>query len=113
MQNEVEAFLVIFKEKMRIWDVVFRDDRGKNLQTLVELELKPKDRTHILENLHSSDYSSGPKQDRMYAGADMWIFGVFIKNREVYIKITLGAKGCSVVCISFHISEHPLVYPFK
>jgi hypothetical protein len=38
---EVGNFLENFKEKMKIWDVLFRDDRGKNTQTLVELELRP------------------------------------------------------------------------
>ena len=36
---------------MKIWDVVFRDDRGKNTQALLDLELRPIDRKKILENL--------------------------------------------------------------
>ena len=35
-----------------------------------------------------------------------------IKEQEVYIKITLG-RGTSALCISFHIAEHPMNYPFK
>jgi hypothetical protein len=27
---EVATFLNDFKEKMKVWDVLFRDDRGKN-----------------------------------------------------------------------------------
>ena len=34
------------------------------------------------------------------------VFGI------IYIKITLG-KGASALCISFHIAEHPMNYPFK
>jgi hypothetical protein len=53
MNNEsgVNAFLKDFKEKMKFWDVLFRDDRGKNIQTLIELELRPIDRKVILESL--------------------------------------------------------------
>ncbi len=29
-EAEVASFLKDFKEKMNIWDVLFRDDRGKN-----------------------------------------------------------------------------------
>jgi hypothetical protein len=42
----------------------------------------------------------------------MWVFGKDVKGQEVYIKITLG-KGSSALCISFHIAEHPMNYPFK
>jgi hypothetical protein len=40
-EAEVITFLKKFKEKMEIWDVLFRDDRGKNAQALVDLELRP------------------------------------------------------------------------
>ena len=40
-EKEVVAFLKDFKIKMGIWDVLFRDERGKNAQTLVTLELRP------------------------------------------------------------------------
>jgi hypothetical protein len=44
----------------------------------------------------------------LYGGADMWIFGKTIKGQEVYIKITLGFAGAQVICISFHVAEHPM-----
>ena len=53
----------------------------------------------VLEDLSIFDYSEGPKSDTMLDGADMWIFGRVINSREVYIKITLGAVGLSVICI--------------
>ena len=33
-EKEVTAFLKDFKTKMEIWDILFRDERGKNAQTL-------------------------------------------------------------------------------
>jgi hypothetical protein len=44
---------------------------------------------------------------------EMWVFGKNVKGQEVYIKIMLGQPGRSTICISFHIAEHPLNYPFK
>ena len=41
-KNEVEHFLSLFKEKVKIYDIVFRDDRGKNMQTLAELDITPR-----------------------------------------------------------------------
>lgn len=59
-KTEVEQFLREFKEKMRITTVFFRDDRGKNAQTLSDLEIRPIDREKTLLNLKVEDYAEGP-----------------------------------------------------
>lgn len=110
---EVASFLKDFKEKMRFWDVLFRDERGKNAQALVDLELRPIDRKAILEALEAKDYSEGPLEETLYKGTDMWVFGKTVKKKEVYIKITMGAAGSSVICISFHLAQHKMNYPLK
>ncbi len=112
-EKEVTIFLKDFKTKMGIWDVLFRDERGKNSQALANLELRPNERKAILERLTAKDYSQGPLQEILYGGSDMWVFGKTIKKQEVYIKITLGAMGASVICISFHLAEHKMPYPLK
>lgn len=112
-EKEVTAFLKDFKTKMSIWDVLFRDDRGKNAQALAALELRPIERKAILESVTAKDYSQGPIAEKLYCGSDMWVFGKTIKKQEVYIKITLGAMGTSVICISFHLAEHKMHYPLK
>ena len=112
-KEEVNVFLKNFKQKMQIWDVLFRDDRGKNSQTLAELELRPIDRKKVLEKLKVENYCGGPSEEKLYGGSAMWVFGQVINKKEVYIKITLGVKGASVICISFHIAEHRLKYPLK
>ncbi|OFY96826.1 MAG: toxin [Bacteroidetes bacterium RIFCSPLOWO2_12_FULL_31_6] len=110
---EVASFLKEFKEKMKFWDVLFRDDRGKNAQALVDLELRPIERKTILETLETKDYSEGPLEETLYKGTDMWVFGKIIKKKEVYIKITMGAMGSNVICISFHLAQHRMNYPLK
>ncbi len=40
-KEEVEAFLAEFHQKMKIWEIRIRDDRGKNTQALFDLELSP------------------------------------------------------------------------
>lgn len=112
-EKEIASFLKEFKEKMKIWEILFRDDRGKNAQALVDLELRPIDRKMTLERLVVQDYSEGPLEEKLYGGSDMWVFGKQIKTKEVYIKISLGAHGNSVICISFHIAEHTMNYPLK
>ena len=113
LENIVNSFLRDFKQKMKIWDILFRDDRGKNTKCLLELELRPIERTKILEDLKLEDYSEGPIEELLYGGSDMWVFGKTVKGSQIYIKITLGAYGSSVICISFHIAEHKMNYPFQ
>ena len=36
---EVEKFLKQFHQKLKIYNIIFRDDRGKNIRTLAELEI--------------------------------------------------------------------------
>ena len=110
---EVATFLNDFKEKMKFWDVLFRDDRGKNTQALVDLEIRPIERNAILNAIETRDYSEGPLEEKMYGGEDMWVFGKTIKKKEVYIKITIGPMGSSVICISFHLAQHKINYPLK
>jgi hypothetical protein len=38
---EVENFLKQFHQKLKIYNIIFRDDRGKNIRTLAELEITP------------------------------------------------------------------------
>ena len=98
---------------MKFWGILYRDDRGKNTQALVDLEFRPIDRKRILKKLETKDYNQGPIEEVLYGGSDMWVFGKTLKKKEVYIKITLGAFGGNVICISFHLAEHKMQYPLK
>lgn len=40
-QQEVEKYLKELKVKMKVFGILFLDDRGKNQQTLYELEISP------------------------------------------------------------------------
>ena len=113
LEQDVNTFLKEFKAKMKIWSVLFRDDSGKNAQTLADLELRPVDRKKVLENLKTEDYSEGPIEDTLNKSTDMWIFGKEVKRNEIYIKISIAYAGASVICISFHIAEHNMNYPLK
>ncbi|CAA7389329.1 hypothetical protein [Chryseobacterium fistulae] len=113
MEEDVSKFLNEFKTKLEIWGVLFRDDRGKNFQSLADLEITPSNRMDILKNLQLEDYSEGPLEEKLNGGEDMWVFGRIIKSKEVYIKISYGRLGTSVICISFHIAEYKMEYPLK
>jgi hypothetical protein len=111
--NEIKAFLQDFHIKMDIWGIIVRDDRGKNTQTILDLEITKAHRNKVLKELEVEDYSDGPKEEKLYGGADMWVFGKTVKEKEIYIKITMGVHGSKVICISFHIAERKMSYPYK
>lgn len=111
--GEIQQFLNDFHLKMGIWGIVFRDDRGKNTQSLLDLEITKAERNRILTALKISDYSEGPNEDTLNNAADMWVFGKTIKGKEIYIKITMGICNSQVICISFHVASHQMNYPCR
>lgn len=111
--EEVKAFLDQFNIKAQVFGIRFRDDREKNKEALLELEITPMQREVIVKSLMPQDYVEGPVIDVLNETGEMWVFGKDVKGREVYIKITLGYENGQTICISFHIAEHPLTYPFK
>jgi hypothetical protein len=113
-KKHIEQFLKNFKTKMKIFDILFLDDRGKNTDTLANLEITPRTRKKLLEELLPEDYSDGPLAASLYGGgAEMWVFGKWVRAKEIYIKVTLGFPGNAVICISFHLAEYPMKYPFQ
>ncbi|NSL89293.1 toxin [Chitinophaga sp. Mgbs1] len=109
----MKRFLTDFSIKLNLWNIIYRNDRGKNLQALLDLDITPNKRTAIIRQLLATDYSQGPVNDTLHGGTQMWVFGKMHNEVEIYIKITLGNPGASVICISFHKAEFPMKYPLK
>ncbi len=112
-KQEVETYLKELKAKIDFFDILFLDDRGKNQQTLHDLEISPAKRKEIISSLKVEDYSQGPLDEKLRGILPMWVFGKQVKKKEVYIKVSMGIENTGAVCISFHIAEHPINYPFK
>lgn len=110
---EVQAFLNDFHLKLKIWDILYRDDRKKNIQTLLDLEITKAQRRETIESLIFVDYSEGPLADILNDNVPLWVFGKMLKKKLIYIKITLGSLNNPVICISFHEAEHAMSFPFK
>ena len=111
--EDVKAFLDQFNIKAEVFGIVFKDDRPKNRKALVQLDLTQLQREVIVKSLLPQDYVEGPVIDVLNQKGEMWVFGKDVKGQEVYIKITLGYENGQTICISFHIAERPLMYPFK
>lgn len=112
-RTDVESYLRELRDKINFFDVAFRP-RGKNLDSLVLLDITPTERLNYLQRLTADNYFSGPNADAYDPTCpDFYEFGIEIKGKEVYIKISLGRPNKRVDCMSFHIAERRIAYPLK
>lgn len=110
---EVKQYLDKLRTKINIFGILFRDDRGKNQETLAILEITPIQRKEIIKELKPEDYVEGPLEEKLHGMLSMWVFGKTVRNHEIYIKVSMGTENNQAVCISFHLAEHPMTYPLK
>lgn len=112
-KDQVENFLNEFLTKLNFFDVIFLN-RDKNRETLLILEISALQRIEYLKSLKAENYFDGPNVDAFDPDSPPnWEFGMSIKGYELYIKINLGKTNKRVMCISFHIAEQEIIYPFK
>ena len=113
-RHEVQRFLDDFFVKYRIFDILFTERKNpKNAQALLLLEISPAKRRQLIEAITVDDYIEGPLADTLYQIGDMWVFGKAFKEHQLYIKISMGRPNANVLCISFHVAERLIRYPFK
>lgn len=112
-REDISRFLQHFMDKSKVFGIIFRDDRGKNQQTLFDLEISGTDRRKIVMSLVVEDYVDGPLEDNLNKISSMWVFGKKVKGIDIYIKISMGHPNSSTICISFHVAERELDYKLK
>ena len=106
--------LALFQAKKFVSEgsVSFADERDKNIETLLALDMTVDDVYEELMKLEVENYCSGPSDDRDTGDPQcIWEFGQIVKGREIYIKLKLTI--CNMVDISFHFPERPLYYHYK
>lgn len=81
--QEVERFLKELQTKVDFFGIIFLDDRGKNAQTLHDLEISPSSRKEVIKKLKPEDYSEGPLEEKMRGILPLWIFGKEVNSYEV------------------------------
>ena len=81
-KEEVQRFLNQMKEKIKVFGIIYRDDRGKNAQTLIDLEIAPKYRDSVIINIEVEDYSEGPVIDTLHQCGEIRLFGKDDKRQE-------------------------------
>lgn len=111
-KDEVRAFLREFRSLMKNSDF-YVINRYENIQGLLALGINEKIRKNELLSLNVLNYSSGPTPDDDCSGV-VWILGKIVRSKEVYIKLKIfqQARGNKAICLSFHLAERKLTYPF-
>lgn len=112
-KEDVGKFLDNFHIKVKIFGIRFRDDRDKNRNSLLDLEISPRMSEKVVLSLEWLDYSEGPITDELNCHGEMWVFGKDVNGTEVYIKISMGPPNSHTICISFHTAVRPMSYPLK
>lgn len=87
--------------------------RPENKECILELGFKNTAIDETLRGLAVEDYCEGPSHDLDQPG-ELWVFGKYIVEKEIYIKIKLAAFGKlkRVRVISFHFARQPLLRPY-
>lgn len=96
-REEVERFINNFQSKLKIFQIIFRDDRGKNTQALAELEISPTYRETVIKEIVVEDYSEGPIVDILNKYGEMWVFGKDVKKQEHYCPVKAGKSVFEIV----------------
>lgn len=111
--DKIESFLNQVKSKAKVFDIAFRS-RDKNISNLGQLGIMPSQRQDIILELSANNYISGPNKDNFNPILpDFYEFGTTINGKEVYIKLNKGLTDKMVDCMSFHLAEKPMIFPFK
>ena len=110
VRNFLKEFKKIATEGRGI-DIV---SRRKNIDSLVKLRLTKRNCKNEILSLSVSDYCDGPKPDKDRPG-EIWEFGKSILGNDVYIKLKIAQAGKEKIakCLSFHMAEFQLCFPFN
>jgi len=90
--DDVEDFLRLLKVKIRIYGILYYDDRGKNIATLAELEITPNSRDQVIEGLEAADYCYGPIENSLTEDGELWVFGKVVKKKGSVHQNNAGAS---------------------
>lgn len=110
-RHKVVLFLELMKLTARDRFVFL--GRRKNLDTLALLGITRTHAEFLVMGLTPEDYVQGPDADRNYPDYEMWVFGLRVSGREVYVKLQVILDPAGCVCVSFHESERPMHYPLR
>ena len=70
------------------------------------------DAIYIVQSLTHQDYVKGPEPDHKVPEQEIYVFGSWFEEIELYIKLTFRVSN-DLFIMSFHEAAYPMVYPFR
>lgn len=114
---KIEAVLALVRRtRWECFRVTGSNDPGSKTRSFLKrIDYRDIDVYQVVRRLEVADYSSGPLPDDKGRPRDVWVFGKYLEDYEVYIKLAVYLANGDVraVCVSFHEAEWPLAYPYK
>lgn len=118
--DEIRLFLESLRTKMDthasgVWRGVRIAPRRENQQALFELDITAEKRLDCIYKLDVRDACQLLESDyaeEAAAGRRLWVFGIKVKKKWVYVKIQFGTHNEEALCISFHPARYPLSFLF-
>lgn len=111
-REAVRAFLEVLKRAVSEFGLPVVS-RTENNRTLAQLGLTKKNQEDIVFGLTPADYVKGPEPDRDQPG-EIWVFGKRVEKCLLYLKFKImnAATLPRAKCISFHIADEPMKFPY-
>ena len=114
-RSDIVAFLEELKDAINNDCQMFFNYSKKNQATLLKLDYDESDIMRELLSLRIQDYSETVFDTDNSDPPLLFVFGKMIMSKEVYIKLKVRVHGenKTTLCISFHFSEHSMLYPYQ
>ena len=108
---QVTLFLMLFKQ-LAASNFSFVP-RKKCLDTIAQLGITIQQAKSEIMSLTYKDYHRGPEPDADTTGGEVWTFGKMINGQEIYIKLKAVTHLNLAKCLSFHVAERLMAYPYR
>lgn len=113
-KEQVDEYLSVVRSLVDSGAVVIVP-RDKNTEGMAQLGLTQAAALGMLRSMSSSNFCSGPEQDRDRPGQDCWLFGLNAGSSDAYVKLVVeqlpqGRQRLKV--LSFHPAQFPMSFPF-
>lgn len=109
-RDEINEFLFKFKFFAQPPGGFVFAERRKNLYSMAEIGITQADALNIIFELTYLNYT---EKDRDFFGRQVWKFGFTLDNCEIYIKLADDFSNSISKCISFHIADFKIKYPYR
>jgi hypothetical protein len=110
-RDQVALFLTLLKECVAC---DFRlERRPENMATLAHLGMTLTDAHDRILGLTPADYLEGPTPRSEDSSQEAWVFGLHIREIDVYVKLSIRIEPARCVCVSFHEAQWPMAYPYR